>query len=371
MTRIARWFFVLYLCGVVYVSLYPWHFLSQPRSLELLRVPLYNRRLVLDAVLNVLFYVPMGAAAFVSLRRGWRAWIAATAAGTLISFAIETAQLYTPTRAGTLSDLETNALGAAVGASLGYVLTSPRLAARVGALFPGRRWFLSPTGAVFFILWTLWQTFPFIPYVGWYRIEQELRGLAGAPWSWLACAQAFMGFLVLVRVLGPVRWTWIAFALLPAHLFLADRTLSPPLVLGAAAGWIAARYLLPRGASRGLAVALVLWLAFEEFRPFHWAASPKPFTWSPVESWYETGFIAYYATAFRKLFLYTSVIWSLRGAGLRWPWAVGVPALLLAAGEWTQQYLAGRTPETADLFILAAGAGILVLVRHASGGHTA
>jgi VanZ family protein len=358
-TRFARIFLVLYLGGIVYLSLYPWDFLPRPRSMELSRIPLFNRRLVLDAVVNVLFYVPLGAAAFASLRRGWRAWAGAIVCGSAVSYALETAQLYTPSRAATLRDWQANTLGAALGAALGHMLTSPRWRERVAAWAGRTEWRLTRMGAAFLILWILWQAFPFIPYLGWYRVRLTLARLPELPWSWLAFAQNGVGFFVLRRVLGPSRWTLLAFALLPAQLFLSDRNLSPPVVLGAALGWIASRCVARDRAHGWIAAALVAWLAFEEFRPFRLLETPQPFNWSPVESWYQTGFAAYYATVFRKTFLYASVVWSLRAAELRWIWAVAVPAVVLAAGEWTQRYLQGRTPETADLALLAAAAAML------------
>lgn len=351
--RLARIFLVLYLAGIVYLSLYPWDFLPRPRSMELSRIPLFNRRLVLDAVVNVLFYVPLGAAAFASLRRGWQAWTGAIACGAAISYAIETAQLYTPARAATLRDWQANTLGAALGAALGCLFTSPRWIARLAAWAGRAEWRLTRAGVLFVILWILWQAFPFIPYLGWYRVRQTLAHLLELPWSWLAAAQAAVGFFALRRVLGPVRWALVAFAVLPAQLFLSDRNLSPPLALGAALGWMAAR-LVPWNRAHGwIAAALVAWLAFDELQPFRWL---------PVESWYQSGFAAHYSTIFRKLFFYSAALWWLRAAGLRWIWAVAAPAAVLGASQWAQRYLDGRGPEAMDLMLLAAAAAAVAVV---------
>ncbi len=359
MTRIARLFFVFCICGIVYLSLYPGNFQSHPRSMELLSVPISGRRLILDALLNVLFYVPLGAAALASLRRGWRAWLVASGFGSLLSFLIETAQLYTPTRNATVADWQANTAGAMLGATLGYVLTSPRGLTWVHQLRRSREWSLTLTGALFLILWVLWQAFPFLPVFSLPLALAQLRGLLHPAWSWVDFTEFAVGFLVLARVLGRSRWLWLAYAFLLTHIFFEGRMLAAPPLLGAAFGWIAARWLVP-GRAAGLAgVVLALWLAFEEFRPFLWVAQTQPLSWSPFESWYVTGFVTYYAIIFRKLFLYTSVIWGLRSSMLGWKWAVGVPALILAVGEWTQRHLAGRTPETTDLLVLAIGAGLL------------
>jgi len=52
-------------------------------------------------------------------------------------------------------------------------------------------------------------------------------------------------------------------------------------------------------------------------------------------------------------------VWILRESKLRWLWAVAIPAFILAAGEAAQRYLPGRTPESTDLVLLAAGAFLL------------
>ena len=41
---------------------------------------------------------------------------------------------------------------------------------------------------------------------------------------------------------------------------------------------------------------------------------------------------------------------------------MAIPAFILAAGESAQRYLPGRTPESTDLALLAAGAFLLVCV---------
>jgi VanZ family protein len=364
--RAARLFLLVYAAGVLYLSLYPWDFLPRPRSMELFRIPLTNRRLLFDAAMNVLLYVPLGAAAFVSLWRGWGAWIAATVFGGVFSYLIETAQLYTPTRAPTLSDVEFNTLGAAAGAALGFVLTAPAVVSHLRASRGGVRWALSTTQAVLLSLWVLWHTVPFLPTIAFARMRVELRQMLDQPWSWVIFAEAGMGFLALAWALGRSHWVPLALAVLPSQVLIADRNLSAPLLVGAVAGWVAARVLSALKKARGavfLASAMVLWLAFEEFRPFQVSAARQPFQWSPAESWYQNGFATFYATIFRKLFLYSAVVWSMRETGARWRWAVVIPGLILVTGEWAQQYLEGRTPESTDLVLLAAVAGLLALVE--------
>jgi hypothetical protein len=168
-----------------------------------------------------------------------------------------------------------------------------------------------------------------------------------------------VGAAALRAVLGPSHWIWVAGALIPAQAFLLDRTFSYAALMGMAAGW-----LLAAGTGNRLRGALPwvlpLWLAFEEFRPFALAAQAQPFIWEPFRTWYDVPATSYYAVVFSKLFFYAATVWSLR-LRLGWLWAVGIPAAIVGVGEWTQQYLEGRTPESTDVVMLAAGAVLLRL----------
>jgi hypothetical protein len=90
------------------------------------------------------------------------------------------------------------------------------------------------------------------------------------------------------------------------------------------------------------------------------AAQAQPFIWEPFRTWYDVPATSYYAVVFSKLFFYAATVWSLR-LRLGWLWAVGIPAAIVGVGEWTQQYLEGRTPESTDVVMLAAGAVLLRL----------
>ena len=127
--------FLTYLAAILYLSLYPWRFVPNPGPKTLSWVPLVTRRTILDAVLNLVFYVPLGAAAFLSLRRrrGF-AFLSAMAFGTFVSLAVEWAQLSIPTRFGNLTDLTCNSLGTLLGIVVALAATSYPLASRRRAL---------------------------------------------------------------------------------------------------------------------------------------------------------------------------------------------------------------------------------------------
>ena len=303
MNRRPALFLLLYLAAILYLSLYPWTFVPHPGPRTLDWVPLDTRRTILDAFLNVVFYMPLGAAAFVSLRPRLSdkrlvagAAIGALAFGTLVSLAVELTQLSIPTRSGNLTDLVSDSAGTLLGIAVVIVATSPPLASRLRVLY-------SPS-VLLLGLWAVWQAFLFLPRYG----------------PAIDVSHVIVGLVLLA--LGIFRWR-----------------------------------------NRAAVPLLLIWLVIEELRPFHFQSPPQPFWWLPFESWFVGAPDTYYGTFFGKLFLYTAILCVERTSGMRWIWAFVAPGAILAAGEFAQRYLPGRTPESTDLFLLAAGAVLLYLTE--------
>jgi VanZ family protein len=294
--RRAALFLLLYLTAILYLSLYPWTFVPSRGPRTLGWVPLNSRRAILDAFLNLVFYLPLGAAAFASIRRGAAALVAAVALGTLVSFTVEWTQLFIPTRVGNLTDLVCNSGGSVLGAAVAYVLTSRRLPPRLRAL--------SSPSVLLIGLWAVWQAFLFLPRYG----------------PVVDVSHVMVGMVVLTLGVLPRK---IPFS----------------------------------------AALLLLWLAYEELRPFHFQIPPQPFLWLPFESWFLGAPDSYYGIFWGKFFLYTSILRIELKSGMAWIWALVAPGTILFAGELAQCYLPGRTPESTDLFLLAAGAVLLNLTE--------
>lgn len=297
MNRRAALFLLLYLTAILYLSLYPWRFVSHRGLRTFYWVPLLSRGTILDAFLNVVFYMPLGAAVFVSLRRKGEAAVAAALAfGTLVSFAVEWAQLHIPGRFSSWNDLLCNSAGTLLGIAVVFAATSPLLASRLRVL--------NSPSVLLLGLWAVWQAFTFLPRSG------------PAP----DISHEIVGSLVLVL-------------------------------------------LAVRRHFRVAAVLLLIWLAVDELQPFRFQNPPQPFEWLPFESWFAGSFDAYYGILFRKLFLYTAILWTERRAGMGWIWVLLAPGVILFAGEFAQSYLPGRTPEITDVVLLAAGAVLLNLAE--------
>ena len=112
----AAVFLLAYFFVVLYVCFYPWQFRSPPHTAHLHWVPFYSARVILDFLLNILLYIPLGAAAIVVLGRRGIHLPLVIALGFVISLGVEWTQRYVPMRSSTFNDLVANTLGAGLGA---------------------------------------------------------------------------------------------------------------------------------------------------------------------------------------------------------------------------------------------------------------
>jgi VanZ family protein len=151
----------------------------------------------------MVFYMPLGAAGFLTLRRGAPAFAAAVALGVLVSFSVEWMQLSIPTRVSSLVDLVTNSIGALLGAVIAFLATTPPVASRF-RVFP-------PPGPLLVGLGAIWQGFRF---------------LLPRAWSAIDISHDCIGLLILLllrvrglcRIAAPCLVAWLAFEeLRPFH----------------------------------------------------------------------------------------------------------------------------------------------------------
>ncbi len=135
-----------------------------------------------DVIVNILAYVPFGIFIALIPRRAsplLRTAIA-VAAGTVLSFGMETLQMFLPSRSANLIDLMANAAGALMGGILGGTLVRAQRvrrlmsASRDGAFLPGR------LGDVGIALLALWLTAQINPGIALFAVNFE-PGLASAP----------------------------------------------------------------------------------------------------------------------------------------------------------------------------------------------
>src|SRR5215471_8089252 len=187
-TLLPQCFAVLYGLMIVYASLEPFSgwMAPPPGTPFFLFAPWPPRFARADIVINILAYVPFGF--FVGLIGRQRASAArfaiGTIAGGLLSFAMESAQMFLPFRDASTIDFLTNSAGAALGALAAVALNwTPKLRARIREwrerVFIGGR--SGDLGLALLFIWLLAQVNPGIPlFAATFDPSLELtRDLAG------------------------------------------------------------------------------------------------------------------------------------------------------------------------------------------------
>ena len=218
-----------------------------------------------DIALNVAAYLPLGTMLFIALRpplRATRALVSATLIATGLSLALESVQMFLPTRIASNVDLLCNGAGAAGGALAAWVLTrasNPLAALRARAVRADE---LGDYGLILIALWILVQFHPAplalgsgdlrealgVPPLFAYTPQSYLRAEAGVA----ALAVTGVGLLVSV-LMQPQRYAIPAIAL-TLVLTLTAKSIAA-VTLARAAQWL--QWMTP-GVAAGTAGGIVL-----------------------------------------------------------------------------------------------------------------
>jgi len=374
----VRWLLVLTILLIVYGSLYPWHFdFSGPPQHPLLTLldswPLeWDRFELRDAAINILLYVPFGAALVCLLARrlpGWLALAPVLIAAALLSSALEMLQVYLPGRVCSLFDVTCNTAGAGVGAVAA-------LASGLTRLKPTR----SKRGALgawlLLLAWLGFQLYPFFPVISQSRVRlaiSELASLTGfVPHEvWCGAAEWWAAMLLVATAIESIGAPalrrmppQLVLLCLPLRWVVVTRTEALHEVIGGALAcmlWMAIR---PDYRLRVGVWMLASGLLLRELAPFHFTATPSGFNWIPFVPSFDSERHSALVILLRKAFDYGAMVWLLVQTGtshLRAGAAVTVTLIVLEA---MQRYLPGRTPETTDAVLASLMTLILWILRN-------
>jgi glycopeptide antibiotics resistance protein len=337
--------YVLILALIVYGSLYPFQFEKAVKPFGEMARSFQASIYVRDALVNVAFYLPVGACGYLAFRRSKgrsASFVSAVVIGTVLSLSVELVQgAYAPRRVANIYDIGANFIGAFLGAGIAALYS------RVD-----RKLDDDPAALALLVAWLAYLWFPLsmliVPFglgdVGWTVI-----GLISTAAVWYVVGHAIeeAGFRpakawLLVSLLAIVP----RLAVLPREIVLAD-------IAGAAAG--SAAFLIKRVR---FGPALLLLLLLRGLAPFRFSDTGTDIAWIPFsglleESWQHSTMILA-----DKLFFYGAAVWMLRMEGAKVRTAAFATAAVLTIVEFTQQWLA-RTPEITDpLLALMIGVGL-------------
>jgi VanZ family protein len=331
-----------------------------------------SNRLVVDGLLNILIYIPLGFCFVLAFRWPWPWRIAgAVLVGSCVSFSVEILQVFFERRYSSLLDWVTNTMGSALGGVAGWVMgETVGKHLRSGTASRGMPDSWAMLGA-----WLLSQWFPLLPALSLYRLSHKLEALARSSifrlQTLVIASEWVVLALIVERVAGasPIRWLLLALTVLPLRLFIHTRELGLGDVVGALLGvtiWRVTLFRRPWRNWGGLAV-IIAGVMVSQLIPFRFQTQPVPFSWRPFHASLQT---ANWEPALlvltTKVFRYGAVIWMLRQCGAGYPVAGVLVAAALFATEWAQRYLPGRAPEIADS-VLALMVAVLLWMTHKAG----
>ncbi|ADJ28606.1 VanZ family protein [Nitrosococcus watsonii] len=368
---------VIYGGLLVYGTLYPWHDWRVPLESEWRPIFEHGSNVSYsDIFTNIVVYIPFGfLLARAAIFRSPIAQIfAALIGGVMLSFLLESLQVYLPSRVSSFLDLALNGAGALAGGLL-FIVVRPQgwvyeslLALRQAYIRSGA---LASASVFLLGLWALSQTSPWVPSLDISGLRQELKPL------WYALTRQIpldfgqiAVYVLTVMALGTVStialkscksvfWWFAVFvgAVLLFKIPVVGRPLSGEALVGAGIGIIGfalLQKLPPKAAVLSGIVALLGAVMIDELRiGTTWLFSS--FNWIPFKG-HLTGTVIGIADTIIgawPFFALSLLVLHLRPQRPRRVLVWGGIGILVGmfALEWNQQYLAGRYPDITDALL--------------------
>ena len=355
---------------ITYVSLYPFRFHADgPAVVETLRQLTWARASRGDMFNNVLLYVPFGFCLVLVLEPRFgrlNAIAVGTAAGVLLSLAMEITQASIAPRVPSLTDLSLNAAGSLAGSVSGSMWHA------LGVRMTPRGNPIGRSGAValtVLVLWLLARLWPLWPDASLRQVKRAVRPLFAPELAWTELAAFFVGWLVVAQAVFHLarRQRSVDALLIVIAVVLVGRTFTAGNTL-VFAELAAIAMLLPvlvllsrvddRGRSALIAAALGAWLAAVALMPALGGSSQVSLE-MPVVTEFLGRDPPPPAQLASKSFSYVALAWLLAGTGLVPHVAAGVTVLLVLLLCLLQVGAVAPTYGWIDL-VIAVIAGLMV-----------
>lgn len=334
-----------------------------------------------DFVLNVLVYMPVGLFFLLALRRSFSSGIAvllATLTGILLSFSMETLQVFLPNRSPGIIDLVTNTMGTFFGAMLGHLAHGKTssgqrlLALREHYLLEGS-WV--NMGLLILGLWALMHLSPIVVSLDMGKIRQGLAPtwhLLQDPslfrgYSFFSTFMFFIGLNITVRqMVKPGRpaialFFLFSLAVLLSKVFVISRQISPEQILALLAATLFTSFLTnPRtnAASRMAVIAICLGYIISQLAPGTGLAS-HTFGWIPFHD--QNANLNGISSILENIWPFMAIGYllhiSISETQRKFVLIVGglFVALLAFSMEWLQRDIPGRTADISAVIVAIVG----------------
>ncbi|MBM0104150.1 VanZ family protein [Steroidobacter sp. S1-65] len=359
------WLTAAVIALIAYGSLYPFNFKldAQDDLLGALRQLSWARAGRGDRISNVLLYLPLGFCLYLwlneRLRRGPSLTIA-TLLGTLLSLAIEVAQVYVSRRVPSLTDLVLNSGGTFLGAvgGVGWAALTHLMHLPARAEKQTR----DPGAALLIGLWLAWRFAPFVPQFDLGKLKAALRPLFNPSFDfitvlifltcWLVVNQAVAALVSRPRRLETLLL--LMATVLIGRLVMANQTFVPAELLALLLLLpmvVLMHRLRPRPRRATLVLAVVALLVIEELAPFDFSPQVAQFDFWPFLVFAETGWdlaAIDWVQLFGKLFLYGALLWVVREWGASTDFAFGVMLTVATSVELLQIWLPAEHASITD-----------------------
>jgi VanZ family protein len=359
---------------ILYGSLYPFAFQVPPDGIGPVRALLAtwaNRPGRGDFLSNILLYLPLGYFAFLAWAqpsaRSVRV-ILALFLGTMLSLSVELTQYFEPARDSTLTDVYSNMIGTALGATISAMTTGRWHTPLWRAIADHREPALLLAG------WLGYRLFPYVPVVDLHKYWDALKPVVLHPsFSLYDLCRHTASWLVvyaLVAALAPKRYAaFLAAAFAGATVFaeilIIGRVLSVAELLGAAAAFA---FWMLLGIHERLRLTIVtlffaLMVVAQRLEPFAFAPAPSHFGWVPFYGFMHGSIGVDMQSFLEKFFLYGTLLWLLVQLGWRMSFAATLVCLALLVTSIIEMYLPGRSAEITDAVMALAIAAVAELLR--------
>ena len=370
--QIARYLALGIALLIVWGSLFPFEFQLPDAQLlqHRLRTALSHHMTRGDLASNVLIYMPLGAALYLSLwgRSGKVLILQATFIGSLLSLNMELAQAFTAHRVTSVFDWALNSAGAFGGAIVMrlYLLVGDRWRFRS---LVGPRPALVPMWIV--LLWLLSQFSPYKAVLDAAQLQASTDSLEHHyVWSLVDGSLAIAAWLVLAETMRRIWMPRFAAAALLgligatlfARLWIIDQRLRFEEVIAwivAVASLFVSREPHSRARASVAAGACALALVVAGLYPFQFLPEAQPFHWIPFSG--NLLLSRDYQPLVEKLFLYAGLLWTATLAIGRLGTAALAAFVLTTLIELQQMWVPGSRAEVTDPLLIALLAGVFYL----------